>query len=173
MYVYRCSSFDNYDNFCNGINSKPITVGKNTHHYKNSVSYVHFFRYSQFAKYFSSIWKKNSLFFVADIPNDILKQYFGFGFYSLDDFSVADESVFPMPEYAIPSFLLSSDFIVSVSQFIDVSLESNYFEYLCYFELLKDLGQLFQYDYDMVAKYLLENDYDSLIESKKKRIYLK
>ena len=156
MLVYRCCSADN----------KAIIYGKNTHIYLEDNNYIHFFRYSQFANYFFSMWKDRlDRYLVADIPLNILNRCVGYGFYDLVDFSLGDESVMPIPEYAIPFSLFERSYVVFNGSNIPSFLCSDNIEYSKYFELLCFFGKKYNYDFDEVSLFFLQNNLDDLLEN--------
>ena len=156
MFVYRClSGKDDYFNH-------DVVFGKNTHHYDNE-KYIHFFGFSQFCQYYfyykNRIKKYYSYFMVADIPDNILDKYLGFGFYFFDDFSLGDNNILPVIEYAIPVSVFDSNYVVAIDKYIDSKYVSDDSLYEGYINLLSYYGNLFGYDFDKVTNYLESNNY--------------
>ena len=69
----------------------------------------------------------------ANIPDDILNKYKGFGFYTLDNEWI------PIPEYAIPMEEFSQEFIVNIadSPRAFYTRESENKEYIKYIDFVK------------------------------------
>lgn len=119
MRVYRCIKLQEVINkYKNESNEKIKTPNLNTHMYYDDKEYIHFFRYYEFAEYYFNLNKDGSydrvndnyiLFMVANIPDEILIKYKGFGFYELNN----EETI--IPEYAIPTELFKSEYIVNIT----------------------------------------------------------
>lgn len=145
MRVYRCIKLQEVINKYKNESSKKIENDNlNTHKYNKNQEYIHFFKYYDFAKYYFELGKDGSydnknnnyiLFMVANIPNEILEKYKGFGFYSLGN----EEMI--IPEYAIPINEFNPNFIVDITDkpigFYSRLNEKN--EYEKYLEIVRRL----------------------------------
>lgn len=145
MRVYRCIKLQEVINkYVNKKNEKFNAPTLNTHKYQEDKEYIHFFRYNEFATYYFNLGKDGSyekendnyiLFMTANIPEDILEKFSGFGFYELN------EETFPIPEYAIPIEKFSSEYIVNITN-RPIGLyerENEAEEYKRYMEFIRNL----------------------------------
>lgn len=132
-----------YQDYLKGVISKPAKEhnhGDNTHNYVKDKHYIHFFHFKEDAiEYISNIPGALLSSYVAeyDIPDDILKQYTGFGLYPEHLKNI------PVMEYAIPYEELDDSFITfEVTEYhysSDYSLE--YLDYLENYEkIVEDSG---------------------------------
>lgn len=173
MRVYRCISAREITNLYKGNNErKAIVEGQNTHHYVKGEEYIHFFRYSQSAEYYYNQRRFCSLvnsldsyiaYMTANIPNEILNKYFGYGLYSDVDKSLASIYV-PLPEYAIPRELFRDDYIVEINKSIESDYSSNETEYSKYLSLIRKLARKYNYSEEKITEYLLQNDLSHLLD---------
>ncbi len=169
MRVYRCIKLQEVINKYKNIKNKMQINNNalNTHKYIDGKEYIHFFRYSDFAKYYFNIGKNGSyekqneqyiLFMTANIPNDILEKYKGFGFYELKG------EKFPIPEYAIPIEQFSPSYIIDITDkplCIDIRKNENE-EYKKYIELVKEIKKNNQ-DMNTIINFLLHNNFEELL----------
>lgn len=169
MRVYRCIKFQEI--ITKYKNEKKIIDNsnnqKNTHEYEKNKEYIHFFRYEDFAiHYFNlktsdTIDKKKSdfiFFMVANIPDDILEKYLGFGFYNYRGEEIA------MPEYAIPADEFLPDYVVDMTTYpigdFGRKNESEEFKrYLILFNKLKSTNMSTK----EIANFLLKNNFEKLL----------
>lgn len=172
MRVYRCISAREITNFYKGRNDRQALVkGQNTHKY-NEEKCIHFFRYSQSAEYFKkSIWTEMNpldryvLFMTANIPNEILREHIGYGFYNSDGIKIKHPGYIPLPEYAIPESKFNVEYIVEINDIINPKLVSNDKEYNKYLKLLDTL--YFKYkDYSQIGKKLSISNLEKILEIK-------
>lgn len=113
MLVYRvCRKeeilklFDKYD--MNDIGNYFSITEVNNHHYEPNQKYLHFFKDKDSILHFLL---KDKYLCIYDIPEDILKQYEGIGYY-LDYFKFAVK--IEVDEYAIKCHELSFDYLEKV-----------------------------------------------------------
>lgn len=145
MRVYRCIKLQEVINkYINKKNEKFNAPILNTHKYEENKEYIHFFRFNEFATYYFNLGKDGGyekendnyiLFMTANIPEDILEKFSGFGFYELNG------ETFPIPEYAIPIEEFSSEYIVNITN-QPISLyerENETEEYKRYMEVIRNL----------------------------------
>lgn len=167
MRVYRCIKlYEIISMYKNEKNKKFYNSDLNTHVYDEGKEYIHFFKYNNFANYYFDSKKEGYdkendnfiLFMTANIPNEILEKYKGFGFYSLNGEEIL------MPEYAIPVEEFSSDYIVDITDKpIGLYIRKNEIEeYMEYLELIKNLKQTTK-DVRSIAMDLLKFDLDKLL----------
>lgn len=161
MRVFRCLSALELTNIYKGKKDTPALIkGDNTHYYQEGIRYKHFFRYEEDAKsYFYrnhfailSSLEHYVAFMVVNIPNNILDQYLGYGFYNNDTNILTGETKI-VAEYAIPEELIKAEYIVEVNN----AIECRGFcegEYLLYLDMIKSLEERFNHDYDMVVDFL-------------------
>ena len=136
--------------------------------YYDDKEYIHFFRYYEFAKYYFNLNKDGSydrmndnyiLFMIANIPDEILKEYQGFGFYELNN----EKTI--IPEYAIPIELFKHEYIVNITDkpmgFYMRRNENE--EYNKYFEVIRSLKQT-RKNMECIASDLLKVDLEELID---------
>lgn len=171
MRVYRCIKLQEVINKYKKQNNKKIESSNlNTHTYYDEKEYIHFFRYCKFAEYYFNLHKDGSydkvndnyiLYMVANIPDEILKEYQGFGFYKLGNEDVI------IPEYAIPTELFKTEYIVNITNnSISAYMRKNEIgEYEQYLELIRILKQQ-QKNIKEIALYLLKVDLEELINVK-------
>ena len=124
--------------------------------------YIHFFRYSKSAIYLknSNILKTDSLdnyvlYMCANIPNEILDKYFGYGIYNSVNIKVNNEGNIPIPEYAIPKKLFNNKYIIEINDSINYKYENDE-EYYKYLRLLDELYSKHN-NYKVVLKVLMNN----------------
>lgn len=116
MKIYRCCSDEEVAAYKNGqkyINNSGR--GTNTFDYGNGdVKYIHFFLFAEsmyhYSKYRGSIYTEN--FIECDIPFEILKKYYGYGWYE----AVIPGYYVPIPEFAIPLDEFDVKFICDISK---------------------------------------------------------
>lgn len=173
MRVYRCISAREITAMYKGKNEREALLkGQNTHKYEISKKYIHFFRYSQSAEYFKDtlLYTMNPLdkyvaFMTANIPNNILKKYIGYGIYNSERMDLEHLGYVPLPEYAIPEEEFSKDFIVQVNTQIDSRLKSDYKEYRKYLLLIDILFNKYK-NLDEVLKIIQANDLEKILDVK-------
>ncbi len=168
MRVYRCIKLQEVINkYLNKRNEKFDNPTLNNHKYQEGKEYIHFFRYNEFATYYFNFGKDGSyekenenyiLFMTANIPEDILEKFSGFGFYELNGEKL------PIPEYAIPIEEFSTEFIVNITNrpmgFYVRENENE--EYKKYLELVSSLKNSFTSMKD-ITDFLLNNDFECLL----------
>lgn len=101
------------------------------------------------------------LFMIANIPDEILKEYHGFGFYELNNEEII------IPEYAIPVELFSSEYIVNITAkpmdfYMRINEDEEYKKYL---ELIRSLKET-KRDLKSIASNLSKIDLEELLEVK-------
>lgn len=161
MRVYRIISAREITNMYKGLEERTAVVcGENTHRYEKGKSYIHFFRYYESAEYYFKRYRvsMNSideyvLYMTANIPNDILRNRLGYGFYELDQ-EPFDAFDIPIPEYALKQEEMKPEYIVEINNFVKHEYKNLNGEYQKYLELMKVLAEQYHYDFHQVAKYL-------------------
>lgn len=131
----------------------------NTFNYDKDKRYIHFFRYKSFIQQFFDADNSEGIILSADIPDELLDKYKGFGFYIIENQEI------PIPEYAIPLEEFNEDYIVGVKKGLEVNVEHEDFnEYKRYLETIKTLKSKGM-DVPTIAVGLLNNGVHSLIEN--------
>ena len=170
MRVYRCLTAREIENIFKGEKEViPLIRGNNTHQYDTTKSYIHFFRYSQSAEFYHRAYIRTCdpldnyiAYMVANIPNEILRQYIGYGFYpGVEPFY---EHNIPLPEYAIPEELFKKEYIVRINNFINYEYQSNSDEYQKYLELVGNLLKNYNGNINYVAGALHYSNLEELLE---------
>lgn len=168
MRVYRCITLQEVINkYTNQKIEEGYNNRLNTHNYQLGIKYIHFFRYEEFAKYYfyleESYEKLNNnhiLFMVANIPEELLEKYKGFGFYTYKNQN------YPMPEYAIPASKFLPEFIVNISTkpngYTRKREAEEFKKYMEFVEKLKNSNM----EIKNIAEYFLENNLEKLLEMK-------
>ena len=161
MRVYRIISAREITNVYKGLEERHAVVqGENTHQYEKGVSYIHFFRYYESAEYFFKRYRVSMndldeyvLYMTANIPNDILKNRLGYGFYELDQkpFNIYN---IPIPEKKKKKEEMKPEYIVEINNFVKHEYKNQNGEYQKYLEHMKVLAEKYNYDFHKVAKYL-------------------
>lgn len=148
--------------------------GANTHKYEKDISYIHFFKYKKSAEYYlnnnSSFFNPFILYMIADIPLDILKEHFGYGYYCYFDNNFKGTMLFP--EYAIPRNIFKSEYIVDISTYINNFKDDNNIEYKKYLALFKSLIKQTNHNIDKIAKYLNNTNLDELLNNVSNEFYM-
>ena len=101
MIVYRCCSDEEVELYKIGkVLKKGFGKGANTFKYDSNTQYIHFFYFAECMYHYknnkNNYYAKN--FVKYDIPIDILKKYFGYGYYE----RIIPGYYTPVPEFAIP-----------------------------------------------------------------------
>jgi len=114
MKVYRCCSVTELNGYKNGIVcNNEYGSGTNTFVYDKNVDYIHFFLFAEcmfhYKKNFGGYY--TNYFVEYDIPLDILKKYFGYGFYE----GIIPGFYTPVPEFALPCDEFKVKFISDIS----------------------------------------------------------
>ncbi len=171
MRVYRCIKLQEVINkYTNAKNEKINNNRINTHKYQEDKEYFHFFRYDEFARYYFQLGKDGSyerkndnyiLYMIANIPEEILEKYIGFGFYMFKG------KALPIPEYAIPLEEFLPQYIVDISMNPREGneRENEEEEFAKYIELvdkMKSSGIIVK----EIAKFFLENNFEDMLEIK-------
>lgn len=160
MRVYRVITAREITNLYRGELKREATVkGANTHNYQAGVDYIHFFRYQESAQYYQDVdfcnlssEDKRIAFMVANIPNEILKEHMGYGYYNGVDKMFEWEPI-PLPEYAIPNELFKPEYIVEVNAYISSKYQrSDPTEYSRYLWLVKELLEKYDNHYTVGRK---------------------
>lgn len=171
MRVYRCIKLQEVINkFTNQKNEKLSNNRINTHKYQEDKDYIHFFRYAEFARYYFHLGKDGSyekendnymLYMIANIPEEILEKYIGFGFYTYKG------KVLPLPEYAIPTEEFLPQYIVNISMNpVEGEERANEKEeFRKYIELVEKLQKSGMWTKD-IASYFLENNFEEMLNIK-------
>lgn len=173
MRVYRIISAREITNIYKGTNERSAVVqGENTYKYEPGISYIHFFRYYESAKYLFERYRPtmNSLdryiaYMTANIPNEILRKRIGYGFYNLDGDYFSNYYV-PIPEYAIKEEEMSPEYIVEINNLVSSKYLSDSGEYKKYLELLKKMAKKYKNDFSKVANYLENCNLEELLDVK-------
>lgn len=162
MRVYRTITTEEITNLYRGERNKDINItkGENTHKYNKGVDYVHFFRYHESAVFFyTNHYTMNNpyvAYMVANIPNDILVETIGYGYYNgiTTDIPELVGTTIPLPEYAIPRNLMKPEYVIRVSNRIDYEYERKNNEYNNYLELVVRLLEIYDYNHYTVGRML-------------------
>lgn len=176
MDIYRCMTKEEvFNKFKNIDADAKIIRGANTHAYKKNLSYIHFFRYKKCAQYYfntcSSIFNPFVLYMTASIPDDVLKQYLGYGYYgySGDNYN----GTILLPEYAIPKNLFKTDYIKDINTYINNFEDENNIEYKKYLEIFKNLMVDNKNNINKTAKFLKNIDLDEILKSSEQKKLIK
>lgn len=180
MRVYRCISAREILSKYKDIPVRSaIAKGENTHVYEKGISYLHFFRYSEFAEYYFEIQRKSVidvvdsyvLFLVANIPNEILEKYSGYGFYGYPTELLYEKEgdsncrikKIPIPEYAIPVSCFKQDYVVDISDKINFLYKSKENEFQKYLNLIIELSKEFD-GCEQLSSFLLDHELPALLD---------
>ena len=129
----------------------------NTFNYDKDKEYIHFFRYKSFIQQFFD--DDNAQIISADIPDELLEKYRGFGFY------IIENQEMPILEYAIPLEKFDKSCIVGVEKVQKGNAEyedfNEYKKYLDTIKTLKSRGM----DVPSIVVVLLNNSVYSQIEN--------
>jgi hypothetical protein len=124
MVVYRVCKKDEFDCIINGITFNKLgtyydfdTSKLNTHNYVENENYLHFFKDVGSVVFLGEL--KDNYLCYYDIPDDVLEQYKGTGFYNQPGLIYRK---FNLDEYAIPSKLLKSEYIIGIDR-IKIEIE--------------------------------------------------
>ena len=98
----------------------------------------------------------------ANIPNEILDKYLGYGIYNSVNIKVSNDGYIPIPEYAIPKDLFKSEYVVEVNDKINYKYENDE-EYYKYLRLLDELYSKHNNNYEVVLKVLRNNKLQELL----------
>lgn len=169
MKIYRCITAYELTNIYTGNPKRlPAVVGENTHHYRIKERYIHFFKYSQSAQFYFSkfnnsktIYERVIAYMIAYVPDEILQNYFGYGFYGYTDENNCVYNL-PLPEYALPLQVFQSDFILEINNYIDKMYLSNEEEYQNYLEFVKTILNKYNYDEFATIRELQHYDFKKL-----------
>jgi len=169
MRVYRCITAREILNVYKGeIEREAVVNGENTHIYQPGVNYIHFFKYSQAAEYYLKRcgFQMNHLdtyiaYMVANIPNEVLKKYIGYGFYNYNENPLLNEMI-PFPEYAIPESEFKKEYIVAIDSIIPYEYISDEQQYKNYLLCIKNLLEKYDNCYT-VARKLKEINLEELL----------
>lgn len=84
MLVYRCCSREEILFYLDGRKYQKSfkSYGTNTFSYDEEVDYIHFFLYPESASYFGKSVSNVFGIISCDIPDEILENHFGYGYYS-------------------------------------------------------------------------------------------
>ena len=170
MRVYRIISAREITSIYQGQPKRMALVkGDNTHKYEKDTSYIHFFRYYESAENYFKQYRPamNSLdryiaYMVANIPNNILKQRIGYGFYHLEE-EPFNRYIVPVPEYAIKEDEMKHEYIVEINDFISSNYKKENSEYKQYLDLIKVLAKKYDYNFDNIANYLQKSNLEELL----------
>ncbi len=169
MRVYRIISAREITNVYKGIDERRAVVcGENTHRYEKGTSYIHFFRYYESAEYYFKKYRVSMnhideyiAYMTANIPNDILRQRMGYGFYDIGEtFSYYN---IPIPEYAIKQEEMDPKYIVEVNSFVKHEYKNQNGEYQKYLKLMKKLSKQYSYDFSKIVEYLESCNLEELL----------
>lgn len=124
MIVYRVCKKDEFDCIINGTCLDDLgsyynfdTSKLNTHRYVENEYYLHFFKDVGSIIFLGEL--KDNYLCYYDIPDDMLDLYKGLGFYNQPGVIYRK---FNLDEYAIPSRLLSTEYIIGIDR-IKIELE--------------------------------------------------
>lgn len=195
MYVYRVMSSRELVNRLNGVETNEVVIkGLNTFEYKNEVDYIHFYKFAEHA----FINKERFGCVVAKVKlNDDIIPPLEYGLYS-DIKTYNDDSLyfygFPMPEIIIDRSLFSNECIVGFADThtttFEISEDGIYPLSFCvernvpfkgkekqwwsphsiYYEYIKSVFPLCNYDDYAVARYLKTIDLDRELMKMAKKI---
>ena len=98
----------------------------------------------------------------ANIPNELLKKYSGYGFYGYENSSFKEKTI-PIPEYSIPIEEMKQEYIVTINDTIDFGLGSKEGEFEKYLILIYELLKKYENNYHQVANFLLQNNLAELL----------
>lgn len=172
MKVYRTITAEEITNLYRNEQMLEVgtTKGENTHNYQEGIDYIHFFKYSQSAEFYHNnnleIQNPHIAYMVADIPNNILNNYLGYGYYN----SVTSEKkeligvTIPLPEYAIPRRLFIPKYVIEVNNVIRNKNHQEELEYARYLEHVINLLEKYDYNHYTVGRILHKTDLEKIIE---------
>lgn len=114
MKIYRCCSDEELEAYKNGKTYfKKIGIGTNTFNYDDQNNYIHFFLFAESMYHYRTFkgGKFTKHFVECDISFEILKDYYGYGWYE----AIIPGYYIPVPEFAIPCEEFDVNFICDVS----------------------------------------------------------
>ena len=169
--MYRCISNREIGNLYKGNQERKAPLyGKNTYHYDQKKSYIHFFKFYEFAELYKkrSLKEANSkdryvLVMAAYLPDHILQNNLGYGFYSKIEKRIQCP-ICLIPEYRIETQNFKREYIVEVSDVIKDENRNRKKEYDSYIHLINRLGEKYGYDYTKILKVLEETGLDKLLK---------
>lgn len=188
MKVYRSITTEELTNLYQNEHTIEVstTKGENTHNYLEGVEYIHFFKYSQSAEFYHTnnleIHNPHIVYMTADIPNNILNDYLGYGYYNsvTSDREELIGVTIPLPEYAIPKSLFIPKYVIEVNNVIKNRKHQEELEYDRYLEYVIALLEKYDYnhytvgrilhntDLEKITEQIVENPFDSKTDSKDK-----
>ena len=114
MKIYRCCGDEELEAYKKGPKYlKEFGKGTNTFNYDDKKNYIHFFLFAE-SMYHYSKFKRGRFtkhFVEFDIPFEILKKYYGYGWYE----AIIPGYYIPVPEFAIPYEEFDVNFICDTS----------------------------------------------------------
>ena len=126
MIVYRVCKIDEFDCLINGITFNGLgtyydfdTSKLNNHNYIENKNYMHFFKEVGSVIYLGEI--KGNYLCYYDIPEDLLEQYKGEGYYTEPIMFMKQTK---LVEYAIPSELIKQEYLIGIDRIkIEIDLD--------------------------------------------------
>ena len=118
MKVYRCCGVDEVKAYKEGyLYKKMYGKGTNTFNYEKNIDYIHFFYFAECMYHYK--YNKNgystNYFVEYDIPLEILKNYFGYGFYE----KIIPGYYTPVPEFALPYDQFKTEYVKNIFYAVD------------------------------------------------------
>ena len=130
MLVYRVCHKDEYEvifkehSLINiGNTYSHLNPAVNTHQYKPDVRYIHFFEKLMDITYWYSY--EGNYVCTYDIPDDLLKNYRGIGYYNEQ---IKFRTQNKVPEFAVPSNLVDFNYLVKVEYIKETILFEDFFD---------------------------------------------
>ena len=129
MLVYRVCKEDEFESIVNGIAFDGLgsyydfdTSKLNNHNYIDNEYYFHFFKEISSVVFLGEL--KNNYLCYYEIPEDVLEQYKGVGFYNEPGLIYRK---FDLVEYAVPSKLIKLEYIVGIDKIkTEIELDDYY-----------------------------------------------
>lgn len=171
MRVYRTITANEITNLYRGEQDRNISIikGENTHEYQEGVDYIHFFRFHESAEYYHNntfaMQNPRIAYMVANVPNEILKETIGYGYYNgvETDITKLEGTTLPLPEYAIPKDLFRTEYIIEVNNHIGYEYKRKNDEYKRYLELVASLLERYDYNHYTVGRVLHNMNLEELL----------
>lgn len=165
MIVYRCISERELACMMGIPNNEIGPRGLNTFKYEKNVQYRHFFYHYDSAISFTDIqnidryYNKYSIIMAYDIKDELLKKHFGLGQYNLScvpnnykDTILQFFKTIYLPEFAIPSSLITNDMIVGIGNKHRITPVS-----YIYYDDMEDSARKSEKNFLEYEKWLFEN----------------
>jgi len=129
MKVYRCCSDLEIEAYKKGEkHHRRIFDGTNTFKYEKDKEYIHLFLFAESMYNYSKklLFLEYNNFIECDIPIEVLKKYFGYGYYE----RVIPGYYIPLPEFSIPLEEFDLNYITNITKEKQTEiLKPNEYEY--------------------------------------------